>query len=264
MPTEIGVGPPVLTINQGSTFMVTHQGGGISADSEEGVFASDTRFLSHWAIYANGATWQRLTSAPTSYYSEQVHLTNRAFNTEDGPVPEGTLELTIGRSVGEGIHEDLDVTNYSLAPVRFMLEVALRCDFADLFEVKSHRFVRRGSIVSEWDKDDGHWSTAYANQDFTRRFVYKPYRSGSPARYANGRVSFEVELAPGASWHTCCNYILHLGDQVLEPLRNCEAAAGAPGHTREDELQRLWETGVTKMTTVNEDVYRLYRQSVED
>src|SRR6059036_190165 len=118
MPTEISVGPPVLTINQGSTFMVTNQDGGISADSEEGVFASDTRFLSHWAVYANGETWQRLTSAPTTYYSEQVHLTNRTFNTEDGQVPEGALELTIGRSVGEGIHEDLDVTNYSRMAVR--------------------------------------------------------------------------------------------------------------------------------------------------
>ncbi|MGH8473454.1 MAG: glycogen debranching N-terminal domain-containing protein, partial [Gammaproteobacteria bacterium] len=53
MPIKISVGPPVLTINQGSTFMVTDLNGEIQPDSEQGVFAADTRFVSHWAIYAN-------------------------------------------------------------------------------------------------------------------------------------------------------------------------------------------------------------------
>ena len=52
-------------------------------------------------------------------------------------LPQGRLALTITRVVDEGIHEDLDVANYSLDPVRFHLEIALRSDFADLFEVKN-------------------------------------------------------------------------------------------------------------------------------
>ena len=39
MPVELKVGPPVLTINQGSTFMVTDQGGEIDSNSEHGVFS---------------------------------------------------------------------------------------------------------------------------------------------------------------------------------------------------------------------------------
>jgi hypothetical protein len=39
MPAEISVGSPVLTINQGSTFMVTDLNGEIDANSEAGVFA---------------------------------------------------------------------------------------------------------------------------------------------------------------------------------------------------------------------------------
>jgi len=264
MPTEISVGPPVLTINQGSTFMVTDLNGEITADTELGVFAGDTRFVSHWAIFANGESWELLTSGPTSYYGERIYLTNKAFSTEDGIVPPGTLELTIGRSVGEGIHEDLDVTNFSLTPVRFILEIALRSDFADLFEVKSHKFVRRGHTDSDWDEQSGEMSTSYTNQDFMRRFTYRPFNSGSPARYANGRVSFEIELAPGASWHTCCDYILVEGTQIRAPSRECSAAAGGPQNTREDELQRQWEREATKLTSANEDLYRLYRQSVED
>ena len=39
MPVQITVGPPVITINQGSTFMVTDQRGEIDSESEQGVFA---------------------------------------------------------------------------------------------------------------------------------------------------------------------------------------------------------------------------------
>ena len=146
MPVEISVGPPTLCINQGNTFMVTDLNGEIRTESELGVFADDPRFVSHYTIYADGYPWRRLTSATTSYYAARIYLTNPAFTAAAGFIPEGTLALYIGRQVGEGIHEDLDVTNYGLAPVRFNLELALRSDFADLFEVKTHKFVRRGHI----------------------------------------------------------------------------------------------------------------------
>src|SRR2546422_9184228 len=119
MPTEISVGPPVLTINQGSTFMVTELNGEIGTGTEQGLFASDTRFLSYYEIAANGEPWLRLTSSPIAYHSARIYLTNAALETEDGTVAEGALSLVIGRSVGEGVHEDLDVTNYSAKPVRF-------------------------------------------------------------------------------------------------------------------------------------------------
>jgi hypothetical protein len=43
MSVEISVGPPVLAISQGRTFMVTDLGGEIAAESEQGLFAEDTR-----------------------------------------------------------------------------------------------------------------------------------------------------------------------------------------------------------------------------
>src|SRR5262245_33798462 len=141
MPVSISVGPPVVTINQGSTFMVTAPDGQILADSEQGVFVDDTRFVSYYALFANGQPWRLLTSATVSYYAARFHLTNPPFETEDGPVDGGTLALSLGRNVADGIHEDLDVTNHSLSSVRFNLEIALRSDFADLFEVKSRDFV---------------------------------------------------------------------------------------------------------------------------
>src|SRR5207253_661232 len=124
-----------------STFMVTDLDGEIAADSEQGVFARDTRFVSYYAIFANGVTWNRLTSSPLTYYGARIYLANKPFSTLDGDVPAGTIALVISRSASEGIHEDLDLSNHGLTLVRLNLEVVLRSDFADLFEVKSHRFV---------------------------------------------------------------------------------------------------------------------------
>src|ERR671931_168546 len=110
MPVEISVGPPTLTINQGNTFMVTDLNGEIATESEQGVFAGDTRFVSHWSISANDRPWVRLTSSTTTYYAARIHLTNQAFTTVAGDVPAGTQMLTISRAVRQGIHEDLELT----------------------------------------------------------------------------------------------------------------------------------------------------------
>src|SRR5919201_5178956 len=104
MPVHISVGPPVLTINQGSTFMVTALDGQIVTESEQGVFADDTRFLSSYAIFANGTPWVRLTSSAITYYAARICLTNPTIVTESGEIPEGTLALVIGRAVGDGVH----------------------------------------------------------------------------------------------------------------------------------------------------------------
>jgi glycogen debranching enzyme len=261
MPVEVIVGPPVLVINQGTAFMVTDRNGEMEAETEHGVFSNDTRFVSHYKIFSNGLSWIRLSSSTTTYYAARVHLVNTRFETEDGVVLEGVLGLTIRRAIGEGIHEDLDVTNYGMAKVRFNLEIALRSDFADLFEVKSRHFVRRGRIETHWDQKRGELHVSYANRDFQRRFIYRLDECDSPGHYANGRVTFEVTLSPGERWHSCCLYILADGNRVRRPVYRC-SDGGEQTHL--DQLQDEWLGQVMRLSTGNEDVYRLYRQSVED
>jgi glycogen debranching enzyme len=261
MPIEISVGPPALTINQGSTFMVTDLNGEIASESEHGVFADDTRFVSYYALTSDGEPWERVTSSTTTYYSSRLHLTNRKIVREDAEIPEGTMSLTVIRAVSDGVHEDLEITNYNQVPARFNFEIALRSDFADIFDVKSHRFTRRGNIVTAWDAERGELSTTYNNRDFHRTFVYRVSNSDSPAAYANGRVSFDIEIAAGTTWHTCADFVLIQGNHVREPADGC---AFKQGNSEYDALQRRWLESATTVSSANEDVYRLFRQSVED
>ncbi len=258
---QIQVGPPVLVINHGSTFMVSEPDSRIDRDEMLGIFADDTRYLSYYAAYANGEPWILLSSSTTAYYAAQFYLINPEFETEDGPVPRGTIGFVISRTVHDGIHEDLDVTNHGPRPIRFNLELTLRCDFADIFEVESRRFVRRGHIETVWDAASRALSTSYRNGDFFRELTYVTRNADAPPTYTNGRITFEIALDPGQSWHACGLYVLRDERHAREPVPACYDEAI---QTALDQVQREWRDGVTHVTTSNEEVYRFYRQSVED
>src|SRR6202040_3926034 len=261
MAFKVQVYPPQISIHQGQTVLITEQDGQINWPSEKGLYFFDTRVVSSWAIYANGEPWELLNGGAISYYASRIFLTNRSLLTEDGTIPPRTLGLTISRSIGGGMHEDLDITNNCMKPVRFQLEIALRCDFADIFEVKSGHIVRRGRITTEWSEPHQHLRTTYCNRDFTRAVTISPSRSSSKAVYANGRLSFEVALKPGEPWHCCLRYTLADGDRHLAPPTDC---VGYSHKSRHAETMADWLTNVVKIRTSNEEFYRLFRQALED
>src|SRR5262249_23650629 len=63
------------------------------------------------------------------------------------------------------------------------------------------------------------------------------------------------------AWHTCCHYVLVRGGVEHAPEPGCQHETR---DTQRDRLHRQWRELATAVTTANEDVYRLYRQSVED
>ena len=261
MPLEIAVGPQKLVINQGDGFLVTEQGGEIKWPTEQGFYHADTRLLSSWRIFANGVRWDLLNAGNIAYYAARIYLTNPVIVSEQGDIPAATLGLTIGRCLAGGLHEDLDVVNNGPKPVQFNLEVAARSDFADLFEVKSGHIVRRGRIVSDWNQRSRRLRAHYENEDFRRELIIRVRRADSRPVYANGRMSFEIDLAPGQSWHACLLYDVFDGEAEIKAPTSCIEHAS---HSRESRRLGDWQARALKITTSNEEFYRFYHQSVED
>lgn len=262
MPVEVKVGPPGITISQDRTFMVTDERGEIDPSSEQGLFAGDTRFVSFYKLYIQDERWDLLTSSAVSYYAARLHFANPVITTDEGEIPRHALSLTLTRTVSDGVHEDLDIRSYAPNPVRFQLQIGLLSDFADLFEVKGHRFVRRGRAVTRWNPSRRYLATSYTNRDFHRRLVFQLRDCSSPPEYANGRVVFDIALQPGESWHTCAHYVLVEGTRARQPLYTCNALGG--GDTSMDRRQREWRDMATRLTSSNEDVYRAFTTAVED
>jgi glycogen debranching enzyme len=261
MPFKVQVGPPQIAIHQGQTVLVSEPDGQINWPSDKGLYFLDTRIVSSWAIYANGEPWELLNGGPVNYYAARIFLTNKSIPTEDGTILPRTLGLTIGRSIGGGLHEDLDITNNSMRPVRFQLEIALRCDFADIFEVKSGHIVRRGQISTEWSQARQRLRTAYSNRDFHRAVTTSVSRAPCKAVSANGRLSFEVALQPNEAWHACLLHTLEDGEQHFHAPPDC---IGQSNKSRHAETMAEWLKTVVKIETSNEEFYRLFRQALED
>jgi hypothetical protein len=95
MPIEIKVGPPTITTSQGRTFIVTTQSGEIQANTDQGVYAQDTRFVSSYRLYVNRARLSVINSSQLSFYASRFHLTNPQIETESGTILEQTLRITL-------------------------------------------------------------------------------------------------------------------------------------------------------------------------
>src|SRR5579863_6620774 len=240
MTFRVEVGPPQIAIHHAQTVLITDLDAQVKWPSDKGLYFLDTRLVSAWAIYANGELWDLLNGGAVTSDMARIHLTNRTFPSEDGAVPAQTLGFVIGRRLAGGLHEDLDITNHGRKHIRFNLEIAIRSDFADVFEVKQHRIVRRGRISTDWS--EGHQRLSTRNSD-------------QRAAYANGRLSFEISIDPGATWHCCLFYDLVDGNRNIHAPHEC---------THQVPSRTDWQDTVLKIRTSNEEFYRCYHQAIED
>jgi glycogen debranching enzyme len=261
MPFKVHVGPHQIAIHYGQTVLVSEPDGQVGWPSEKGLYFYDTRVISSWAIYANGEPWTLLNGGAVTHYASRIYLTNRSIPTVDGVVPARTIGLVISRMINGGLHEDLDVTNNGIRRVRFQLEIALRCDFADIFEVKSNNIVRRGQITTDWSPAEQQLRTSYRNRDFARAVTIALAPGQPRGTYANGRLSFEINLGPGEAWHCCLLCALEDGELSFPAPQEC---ADERHKTRHAETLSDWLASVLKIRTSNEEFYRLYRQALED
>ena len=261
MPLEITVGPPQLVVHHGQTVFISDPDGQVPGTGYKGLIFRDTRLISYWRLYANVLVgWDVLNGGAMSHFAGRVFMTNRTIPASDGDIEARTLSLVLGRWVQGGVHEDLDLTNHGMKPVRFTLELAIRSDFADIFEVKSGRLVARGRITTDWEQATRTLSTVYVNQDF-RRGIRTDVHTEGGVSYANGRLNFEIALAPGASWHACLHTDIIDGDTAHLAPAACtdsahlsEAAAGLAA----------WRLRATRLESPVEMIRNQYGQAIDD
>ena len=261
MTFKVQVGPAQIAIHQGRVVLVTETDGTIASPGEKGLYFNDTRMISSWSIYADGEAWDLLSGGAVSYDVSRIYLTNKALQTASGRIPERTLSLVLSRLIETGVHEDLDITNYGRTPICFNLEIGMRCDFADVFEVKSEKAIRRGSISTTWSPDAQTLRTAYVHDDFQRSVTVRASLAGTMG-YANGRMTFVVSLAPGATWHCCLLY--DLGDGAHTNAAPARCAHETDPTAEATRALAQWKAGVMAIRTSNEEMYRTYHQAVDD
>ncbi|WP_224089152.1 glycogen debranching N-terminal domain-containing protein [Nostoc sp. MS1] len=258
MPTQVTVNPGLITINDGSSFLVTASDGSIDDNQAQGFFVRDTRLISYYEISLNRYRLVLLASSNLNHHSALYQFTNPQLPTVKGDLPSGSLFITIRRDIVGGMHEDIDITNYHSEPVELQLMLAIRSDFADIFEVRAKKIIIRGNTETVWK--DGILSTKYHSGSFVRGIVTEPACSTSEAIYGNGRLMFNVDLSPGKTWHTCINFTVLANGDVLKAQQTCAVShATEAGKVRDEFLNQA-----TKLRSPNAEISGFYQQALID
>ena len=206
MTFPVQIGPSTITINRDDRVLVCQPDGRILGDAD-GFFTRDTRFISGYEIRINGQRPILLGSTPIQFFSSRSEFTNDALVDASGEVPRQSLALRLDRTVSDGVHEDYDLVNYAPRPVRLTIEIEVVSDFADIFDVKGNKLVRRGELNTRWFRSRGELRTTYINGDFRRDLIVAVERAGSPPQFANGRLVFVATIPPKGVWHTCLKWL---------------------------------------------------------
>src|SRR4029077_1055189 len=257
----VTVGPSTLTINHDRQFLISQPNATMAPQDDVGFYAHNTRFVSGSSVTINGLKPLLLDAITVEHFSAryefmtpQLRLGPGASDGADGTLPEGSVGFRMERTILEGVHEDYDLTNYAMHTVRLVLEISIESDFADIFDVRSHRLIRRGDLQTTWRPRAAELRSNYRNRTFRRGLVVKVEKAGSKAEYANGRLVFVCELLPRAEWHVCLKLLpvirprpartlpchsLILGDsRVAHPLPPVELVTSHP------KLPAIWHQAV--------------------
>ncbi|MDP1794072.1 MAG: glycogen debranching N-terminal domain-containing protein [Acidimicrobiales bacterium] len=260
---EVRVGPPSVTIHDDDEFLVCELNGEMSSSKEQGYFASDTRFVSGYRLKLGRVRPMLCNASAVEHHSARFEFVNAESVGGNGLViPEQSLHLRLDRTIGHGLHEDYELTNYCGQVAVLELEVSLESDFADLFDVKNRRTIRRGSLQSQWDTHRGRLVTRYRNGEFERSLTVAIDNADSDPQFANGGIVFEITLAPGASWHTCLLWRPALGHR--RPERRPRVCHDLIGTNLRDQSRERWMTQVTKCVTSDPTITDIVRQATGD
>lgn len=239
-----------LYVSQGRTVLAMERDGFIKGGPETGLFVHETRMLSNYQWQVNGKDLIPATLSNVEQHSWLGYYTTLPPGIETLPPDEGsgqvrleseqTLELCLSRYMGEGMHEDVNLTNYSTQATSFILELEIDADFADQSETYGHR-QQKGRLDRNWrETQDGVWELffdyqlthRYSNQEGTgdahlqRGLRVCVENSSSTPGYENNRIRFTVHLAPRGIWHACLTYIPVLDGENLHPHYSCRSFYG--------------------------------------
>ena len=188
---------------------------------------------------------------------------NAPMVTRRGAIESAKLHVRLDRTIHNGVHEDYEITNYSGEMIEFNLDLRFDGDFADIFDVKEHNLVQRGSIQTRWDGEERTLTTRYRHDDFECGLRLRIQRQTSDPEYANGSLSFPLILEPKQSWHTCLLW-LPLGGPGEDggAIEACHALrTGDPALARR---RREWRSRATRITTSDSGVNGVVERAIDD
>ncbi len=248
--------------SQSRTVLATSPDGSIYENGDHGLWVYQTRLLSRYRWLINGEVPQPAGSSNVEQHSWLGYYIAKPKNwkeigTVDAESPaQQTLELRLARFIGDGMHEDVQVTNYTQIATSVRLELEVEADFADHAETSGQR-KQKGRLSRSWGAiGEGKWELEF---DYRVEHRYRHQGEAGVARmhrglklriecpdaetcYEQEKIIFKFHLPPHGQWHACLTWEPHIEGDRLPLMYGC-GGFGQP-HTEWDRkrAQLLNET----------------------
>jgi glycogen debranching enzyme len=261
-----------LQVSQGRTVLVTGQNGFVNAQQTEGLYVYQTRLLSRYEWRVNGELLHPVALSNVEQHNWLGYYIVAAPGvkgfTDEGSgemenASEETLEILISRFAGEGIHEDLDLVNFTMETVKFDLELSFDADFGGAYEVDQGKRIQQGELRGEWKgevsrgqweyKFDYHARHHYSHQgdegdaQIHRAVTIQVENAGSIPHHHDRKISFHVELGPMQKWHVCMNLMAFMDGRDLPLHYRCNSFQ--PQKNEYDRKRQLFLNTATRFST---------------
>lgn len=252
--------------------LATDRNGLIDDSSRHGLFYDETRILSRYLYLINGNRPQPVVVSNVEQHSWLGYyifsppgekLEHDSGSGEVEPTSQQTVELRVSRTVGLGIHEDIDFTNFTQQPTKFTFEIEVDADFADQAETSQRK--QKGKLTRKWTRlsdrraelnydyraqhrysHQGNRGIAYIH----RGLIIRIENAGSPVTYRNRRLRFEISLPPAKSWHACIKFTPVFEGKMKRPLYGCREFFGS--HNDLERKRAIFLNESTHFQTTNE------------
>lgn len=223
--------------------LATNLDGVIKDFPRHGLFVGETRLLSRYRYLVDGKPPEAVAVSNVEQHSWLGYYISPApdkrwkHDTGSGEMEESseeTIELKVSRTVGLGVHEDIDFTNFTQRPLKFTFEIELDADFAD--QAETFRRKQHGKLTRRWRRKssrngqlnyDYRASHHYSHQGnrgtahLHRGLIVSCENADSPMSFRESKLRFDIHLKEHESWHTCVKFTPVFEGERMPPLYGC-------------------------------------------
>ncbi|WP_430500966.1 amylo-alpha-1,6-glucosidase [Micromonospora trifolii] len=240
----------------GNLFAISDAQGDIEADPQAplGLFAYDTRFLSHWVLRIDGERINALSRDDLTYFETRFFLVPGAAS----HYVDADVSIIRHRSVHDCLHENITVLNHSSQPAEFTVRVEMASDFTDIIEVGQ---LRQRAVEVSADSASQQLVLRYQRDRFVRETTV---RSTVPAEVDEQGMTFRIRIEADGKWETDLHVSATMGGEEGRDLRADLQSHQQTVRTgmREDLVQ--WLDRAPQLVAERKGLEELYQGSLAD
>jgi glycogen debranching enzyme len=239
-----------LSTIAGNVFVVSDSLGNIVHGEAQGLFAADTRYLSHYELRIEVADVVLLRSGSPTRRQSVVYATNSGKKN----LPPHALEIYRCRELEDEFFERIELTNRGRETMNIPLGIVCDADFADIFEVRSVSERPRARRKSTADRSALIFQDPRRHMQRQTHVMFNP----DPDRFQREQARFQVSLEPGETW------ALEVRVRCLIPDPETTHPVPIPHSLDEDDLVSDWLVHVPELDTDDAELQLAYRQAIDD